>query len=220
MLITLKRLKTVWLRLDKCEILPQRENQSETISDVIADDLRFAKEAYVAACARPGPHTGPIGISRDHGPWRCKNSLLLAIVGAATYREKLALAAAASDAELDLAFCATVAMAADLRDSTRKDDQAALRERAQQRLSPPPPIGPTWTARVVKNFDYLGFFRAAKRKLTRRALNDVGGVAMETENEWRNDEGHAFVAATVARGARWLPERLRAPPPCIAMSTK
>src|SRR5208337_4167661 len=190
--------------------------ETKTISDVIAGDLRFAKEAHVAACARPGPHTGPVGIVRDHGPWNCKHPLLLAIAGAATYRERLALAAAASDAELDLAFCATVAMAADLRDSTRRDDQAALRERAEQRLSPPPPIGPTWTARVVENFDYLGFFRAAKRKRTLHALNDVGGVAMETENEWRNDEGLAVVAATVARGARWLPEVLRAPPPSPA----
>ena len=66
-------------------------------------------------------------------------------------------------------------------------------------------------ARLVENFDYLGFFRAAKRALALRALNDVGGIAMETENEWRNDEGLAFVAATVARGARWLPEFFRAP---------
>ena len=95
---------------------------------MIAGDLRFAKEAHVAACARPGPHTGPVGIVRDHGPWNCKNLLLLAIAGAATYRERLALAAAASDAELDLAFCATVAMAGNLRDSTRRDDKAALRE--------------------------------------------------------------------------------------------
>jgi hypothetical protein len=205
--------------------------ETKTISDVIAGDLRFAKEAHVAACARPGPHTGPVGIVRDHGPWNCKHPLLLAIARAATYRERLALAAAASDVELDLAFCATVAMAADLRDSTRRDDQAALRKRAEQRLSPPPPIGPTMIARLVENFDYLGFFCAAKRQLTLRALNDVGGVAMETENEWRNDEGLAVVAATVARGARWLPEVLRAPPPSpapveaasrssIAMSTK
>jgi ParB/RepB/Spo0J family partition protein len=200
--------------------------ETKAIADVIAGDPRFAKELYVVACARSGPHAGPVGISRDHGPWNCKNPLLLAIAGAATYRERLALAAAASDAELDLAFCATVAMAGDLRDSTRRDDKAALRERAEQRLSPPPPIGPTMIARLVENFDYLGFFRAAQRQLALRALNDVGGVAMETGNSWRDHDDLAHEAAIVARAKRWLPEFLGgAPPPSssrspIAVSTK
>ena len=167
---------------------------------MIAGDPRFAKELYVVACARSGPHTGPVGISRDHGPWNCKNPLLLAIAAAATYREKLALATAASDAELDLAFCATMAMAVDQRDSTCRDDQAALRERAEQRLSPPPPVGATMRAGTVNHFDYRAFFRAAGRDVTKRALREVGGIAMETDNAWRDAEGLAQVAATV--GAR------------------
>ena len=109
----------------------------------------------------------------------------------------------------------------------RGDDQAALRERAQQRLSPPPPIGPTWTARLVENLDYLGFFRAAPRVVSLRALNELGGIAMETGNSWRDHDDLTHEAAIIARAKRWLPEFLRgAPPPSsssrspIEVSTK
>ena len=189
--------------------------ETKAIADVIACDPRFAKELCVVACARSGPHTGPVGISRDHGPWNCRNPLLLAIAAAATYREKLALATAASDAELDLAFCATTAMAVDQRNSTCRDDQAALRERAEQRLSPPPPVGATMRAGTVNHFDYRAFFRAAGRDGTKRVLREVGGIAMETDNAWRDAEGLAEVAATIGRGVQWLPEFLGAPPPSL-----
>ena len=73
---------------------------------------------------------------------------------------------------------------------------------------------PHLRARVADILDYEAFFRAAPRVVSLRALNELGGIAMETGNSWRDHDDLAHEAATVARAKRWLPEFLReAPPP-------
>ncbi len=178
---------------------------TRAVADVVAVTLHLALAQAVVVLAVAGAHSDPVKLTRGQGPWSAKHPLLLAIARAETWCEAFALALAATLEELLAALREVVAAATDLR-GARYAEMAAMLAAAERQA-------PHLRARVADILDYEAFFRAAPRVVSLRALNELGGIAMETSNSWRDHDDLAHEAAIVARAKRWLPEFLREGPP-------
>ena len=150
---------------------------TRAVADVVAVTLHLAVAQAVVVLAVAGAHSDPVKLTRGQGPWNAKHPLLLAIARAETWCEAFALALAATREELLAALGEIVAVAptceAHAQGEMARERMLGAAPRARAHL----PL-----ARIADILDYEAFFRAAPRVVSLRALNDLGGIAMETGN--------------------------------------